>query len=391
MRDVTAAFLTAVRQSHPMQTRVRVLTKFQTGINPAATPVPVIDEEGTGIPVEDGSSVTYDVTADTLASLTLTTDGAGWDPKPGRHPLQPYGTEVFVERGIPGELVPLGYYRLNSVNQTQPPAGPLTIQGQDRMAKIVDAQLTAPVQFTSTQTVGSVFQQLVTDVYPQAVIEFDDDLDGQILGRAQVVDQDRYGFLRDLASSNGKLMYFDHRGVLVIRSLPDLTKPVWDVTSGANGVLVEASRSIDRQGVFNAVVAEGEAPDGDNPAVRIVVYDANPQSPTYWEGPFGKVPYFLSSPNLTRTEQAISAARATLERNLGLPYYADFTKVPNPALEAWDPITVKYTDRSAREVHVIQTLAVPLSAGDGAGSPAGMTGTTRERTTVRIAVEGVSG
>lgn len=385
MRTVTPGFLEKVRSSHPMQTRARVLTSFQTGTNPKGAPVPGIDPKGKGIPVESGS-VQYDVTAAVLATLNnFTTDGAGWDPRPGKHPLQPYGNELFIERGVPGELVPLGYFRMYSVDQAKPPAGPLAIQAQDRMAGLVEAQVTAPVQFKASQSISAVFDELVREVYPNAVIEFDDPaLAGDQLGRQQIVDQDRYGFLRDLASSHGKVMYFDARGVLVVKSLPDFTEPVWDVTAGKNGVLIDSSRSIDRDGVVNAVVAEGEAPDGDKPAVRIMAYDAHPDSPTYWEGKFGKVPYFLSSSNITRTEQAVSAARAMLERNLGLPYYADFTKVANPALEPWDPIRVKHSDRSAREIHVIQSLSVPLTAAEA------MTGTTRERTTVRIAVEGDS-
>src|SRR5690606_24391248 len=103
--------------------------------------------------------------------------------------------------------------------------------------------------------------------------------------------------LRDLAESLGKLVWWDGEGTLRVADAPDATVPVWHVRAGRHGVLVSAQRRVTRQGIYNAVVAQGEATSG-TPA-RAVVVDDGPLSPTRWGGPFGKVPRFYSSPLLT--------------------------------------------------------------------------------------------
>ena len=56
----------------------------------------------------------------------------------------------------------------------------------------------------------------------------------------------------------------------------------------------------------------------------------------------------------------------------------DFTAVPNPALEPWDPIRIRYSDRDGIELHLIESITVPLVA------DAPLTATTREQTVVLV-------
>jgi hypothetical protein len=80
---------------------------------------------------------------------------------------------------------------------------------------------------------------------------------------------------------------------------------------------------------------------------------------------------------VTTTGQATVAARELLRRNLGAPYSADFTAVPNPGLRPWHPI-LAVADDANQDTHVVQALTIPLVA-DGV-----MSGTTRQRTHVVI-------
>lgn len=373
MRPASANFHRIVRGSHRMAARARVCTTFQTGTNPTGTVVDIISGD-----------VHLDANADVRSTLTLETPANGWQGRPGEL-LTPYGHELFVERGVVTaggavEWVSLGYFKLYAVDQDDANDGPLTVEARDRMAAIIDARLTAPVAYPATTTYSVVFAALVGEVYPGATIEFDDSLGSTALGRAVVAEEDRYAFLADLVRSRGKVAYWDYRGVLVVRDAPDPGSPVLDVTAGAGGILISSSRSIDRDQVYNAVVATGEAADTTAPA-RAVRVDGNPASPTYWHGPYGKVPRYYSSPLLTTDAQAGTAAEAILSRSIGLPYNVNFAAVPNPALEPLDPIRVRHTTGTGREVHVIETLSIPLTA---AGA---MTGTTRESTTLRITGE----
>lgn len=370
MFAVSSRFQSAVTGSHGITTLARLLTiPGDTGS----------DVAGRTLAVADGS-VTLDATADVRGRLDLTL-AEPWPTGYGVDQLVPYGSEIAVWRGVEygngdTERVPLGIYRITDVEQSDAPYGTLRIGGLDRMQGIVDARLLAPRQFAAGFTYGAVVSALVTEVYPSAVIEWDAG-SGGTLGRAQVATEDRFAFLRELVTSLGKIMYYDHRGVLVIKAVPDPEASVLDVKSGAGGVLVSARRSLSRAGVFNAVVAQGEGADGVAPAYG-VAYDDNPSSPTYWYGDYGQVPTFMSSPFITTGPQASAAAAAELTKNLGLPYAVDFTMVPNPALEPLDVVRVSYppvldgrSPARARELHVLDVVGI------GLGSDQGMTASTR--------------
>jgi hypothetical protein len=331
VRPVSPAFLAALRGSHRAPAQAYVVAAGQTGTDPTGTEIAII-----------GGDVQADATAAIRATLQLTTSTAF--PERASDDLAPYGNEIFVRRGIAFgggrvEWVSLGYFRIHSVEQDDDPDAPVRIAAQDRMAGIVEARLITPRQFAAATLYGSVVDDLVTEVYPWATIEWDDTTDGDALGRSLIAEEDRWQFLDDLVTSRGKIWYWDHRGVLMIRTAPDVDEPVWEVNAGASGVLIAVSRDLSRDGVYNAVVASGEALDTTEPP-RAVAVDDNPLSPTYWEGAFGKVPRFYSSPFITTTDQAQATANAMLRAKLGLPYRVEFQAIVNPALEPWDPVAV---------------------------------------------------
>lgn len=367
MRPVSDRFLSTLRGSHTATFQARVLTNWQTGVDP----------DGVEIPVLSGD-VQMSATASIRSTLDLTTL-ADW-PTRADSLLAPYGNEIWVARGVAygngvTEWVSLGYHRIHAIEQDDAPRGPIRILAYDRMAGIIDARLLSPRSWQPTATYGQVVDELVREVYPWATIDWDDSTSARTLGRQMVAEEDRYAVLNDLITSVGKIWYWDHRGVLVIRSVPDPAQPVWTISHGEDGVLVSMSRRLSREGVYNAVVATSSAADTLEP-VRAVAYDNNPLSPTYWHGPFGKVPRFYSSPLITTRAQAADAARSMLQRSLGAPYSVDWGQVPNPALEPGDPIRVRYPGRS--EVHVIDRLTIPLVADQA------MTGSTREQTHMAI-------
>lgn len=368
MRAVSPDFLAAVRSSHAVVSDARIVVDYTEGVDPDGVEIDVLDGE-----------VVLDGTADIRSTCDLTTAG----PFPRRFGdvlLAPTGAEVFVRRGVrlaggSVEWVSLGFHRVNKVEQEEELRnGPIRIEAVDRMAGIIDARLLRPVQFTSSATYGAVVDQMVTEVYPSATVDWDGG-DLQTLGRKVVAEQDRYGFLHDLVTSLGKIWYWDHRGRLQIKDPPDPSSPVFTVNSGAGGVLVSLSRKLTREGVYNVVVVTGEASDTLDPVLAIRA-DVNPTSPTYVHGRFGPVPRFFSSPFIVTKPQAQAAATAMLRQQLGLPYSVDFTMVPNVALEPYDPVQVVTADAS--ELHVLERLSIPLVP------EVAMDATTREQTVVLI-------
>jgi hypothetical protein len=339
-----------------MAARARVVKPGQVGVDPIGTVIPII-----------AGDVKLDSTADVRGTLELTTEDRTWRAALN-DTLTPYGNEVFIERGVVygdrvTEWVAQGYFRIYDVEQDSAPGGELAISGRDRMSGIVDAKPLAPQQFSNGSSVAGVFDALVKEVYPGAVIVYDFDATTASFTSSHALDDDRYAFLKDIADSLGKIMYWDYAGQLRVEDAPDPGNPVFDVTHGRGGVVTKVSRGLSRDQVYNALVATGEAV-GENPPVRGVALDLNPDSPTYWDGPFGKVPKLYSSSFLTTDDQCTNAALAMLRRQVGVPYSLDFTAVPNPALEPYDPVRVSFADQQAAEIHVIESLTIGLTPGD---------------------------
>jgi hypothetical protein len=376
MRPVSDRFLAAIPYSHNMVARARLCTPGQEGTNPG--PLAADGEPLYPLAIEDGD-VFFDPAAQ-IRSTTQITVLADW-PASKFDMLNPYGrADLFLERGIvfgdgAREWVSQGYFRLDNVKQRNAPSGPIRIDGSDRMAAIIDARLTTPRQYAASSTLRDVIEDLVLEIYPSATITlsgFDPDV---AIGSDQICEQDRYGFLNDIAKAQGCTMYFDYDGTFVMKpvsSYESTERPVWTVQHGEQGVLIELARELTRRSVFNAIVATGEQLTEAEP-VQGIAYDLDPNSVTMWGGLFGQVPGFYNSSFLRTVEQAEAAARAMLARRIGLPYTVDFNIVPNPALEPLDLVGISYSDQSGPERHVIDTLTIPLVARRS------MTGTTRIR------------
>lgn len=359
MRPVSSSFLNTVRGPHKAIFRARVCEPGKTGVDP----------DGTEIPITSGD-VGFDVNSDINATCDFKTN-LGWEY------IKPYGQEVYLERGVVygngiKEYVGLGYFRVNTVEQDRVRKGApkvqgglLRITGEDRKANLRDARLLAPVVFGADASVGSVIDFLIQDVMPSAVAVYDSNWPTgsaytTLLGSDHVADRDRLKFINDLVTAYGKICYFDYAGRFVIKDAPvSIGTSVFDVNAGLNGVLVSAIRSISRDGVYNAVVATGE-PVAELPAVIGYAYDQTPGSPTYFGGGFGKVPRFFSSPFLLTVEQCNKAAASILMQARGVPYSVSFGMVPNPALELWDVVKVRY-EEGLDENHIIDTMRLALS------------------------------
>lgn len=355
-----AALLTG---SHTVHYEARLLTEFQTGIDPTGTDLDLINGD-----------VQLNGTASVRGTADLQVPGVKYQEGPSAFPrgkdtlLNPLtGNEIFVRYGI--ELsadepfwTPLGYYRITDVDQDGSSDSPIKLMCHDRMATIVESELLEPRVYVANTTVAAVFDDLVLEIYPDAVIVFDDGSGFATLGRQLVIEKNRYAGLYELATSLGKIMYWDREGILRIVSLPDEDEIVWEVKAGPAGVLVGANRSVSRDGTFNAWVVTGEGGDAQNPA-RGVAVDANPTSLTFFENSrFGKIPFFFSTPAVTTGVQAAAAARSGLARTLGAAYSIDFAAIVNPALEPWQAVRVTYKDGN-RDIHVIESLTIPLNMG----------------------------
>lgn len=364
MRPVSDSFLNTVRGPHKAVFRARLVWPWVVGVNPSTA--------GDPIPVVSGD-VTFDVGSDVNATCDLAL-GLNFED------INPYAHEVYLERGVQyangtTEYVGLGYFRVNSVEDSNIrdsafDGSVIRITGEDRMANLRDSRVPSPLQFTASTSVASVLDFLVQDVMPGIVTVYDTvnwpggTAAATTLGSDHFVDRDRLAFIQELVAAYGKICYFDYAGRFIVKDPPATTGgSVFNINSGRNGVLVHATRTVSRDGVYNAVVAAGEAADANVPPVYAIAVDNDPASPTLYGGTFGKVPKFFTSSFITTVGQATSAAQKLLSSSHGLPYSVSLGVVPNPALEAWDVVTVTYADGEV-ELHIIDQITYSMSVDD---------------------------
>lgn len=368
---VTAAdFDALVRGSHTARFRAVLVEGFQTGSDPFGLHMRVV-----------GGDVEYDASAE-IRSTGGVTVAEAW-PNARDLSFAPYGSEVFLARGVEtgagGTLwAPMGYYRISKTAQADAARGTLALDLDDRMATIIDSRFMQPRQWLTGTTVGDIINEVVLEVYPDAVIVWDDDSDESQLGRSLISEESRLEVIKTLADGLGKIYYWDEIGQLVFKDIPSETDVIWTVNAGPNGVMVQADRSLSRDGVYNAVVVTGEGADQITP-VRAAAINAQESSPTFFGGPFGRVPRFYSSSFITTQAQAEGAAVNLLRQSLGAPYDVGLSAVPNPAVRPYDVIRVVYND-GTREIHIVDRVTIPFDV----DSP--ITIATRQSTIIHVGV-----
>lgn len=347
----SALWAASVLTSHTIATRVDVL---YGGITLASN-----------LAVAAGS-VNLDRSAKSLATLQITlaeplrieaTDG-----------LSPYGYELAVWRGIAypdgtSELAPLGVFPIQTSELGEDLLTVIT--ARDRSQAVVDARFEDDYQIAAGTNYATAIQALIVAGVPSTTFSFASTTFTTPL-LTFGAQSDRWEAAQGMARSIGCEIYFDGRGICVLRAEPSATlTPAWSILEGNGGALLDARISLDRAPAYNRVIAFGENADNTTAVPRGVATDANPISPSYYFGPFGKKPRFYSSPFLKDDTQAAAAALAILNSQLGVARALDLSALPNPALEPGDAVRATRARLGLDEVHLIDSITVGLTAGDG--------------------------
>lgn len=354
MRSVTQEWQDSIAASHKLSVLVTVLTT----------------EFEYDLPLLVDGNVTLDSTAATRGrcDITLIDDGSwGIVPTSPSDLLAPYGNEIQIKRGIEYpdgsiELVSLGIFRLQDVDVNDTGVGmEIRISAPDRSDRIIDARFEDPWQVDAGTNYGTAILDTLLDAWPEMEYQFATTtlVSPQLIAEEG---EDRWAFCQSMASSIGMELYFDGDGVCILRPAPSVGSPVYSLVEGENEVLIGAARNWTRQGSFNRVISTGENLGDDTPPARGVATDDNPDSPTYYYGPFGKVPRFYSSSFIATDEQATEASNTILLKELGTTQKVSFGSLVDPALEPGDVARITRLRAGIDEDHVIESLTIPLSA-----------------------------
>ncbi|MFD9205965.1 DUF5047 domain-containing protein [Streptomyces sioyaensis] len=318
------------------------------------------------LPISDGS-VSVDRGSKIRRTLSLTVDDLSLLPWDATDPLAVYGQELVVSRGIwfadAPEMVPLGTFIIDEPN-ADVHTGPITLTGKSRELSIQDDKFLAP---TSTRGYGgcvSAITALIRGTLPNAVVVnlTSDGRDPALPVATWDTNADRWDAVAQIATSMNAEIYVDALDRFVIVDIPTVATAAvaWDVADGEGGTLVSAGRQMSRSNVFNRVVVSGENTASGSAPVSGVAYDNDPNSPTRWGGPFGKITKTYSSALFTTNGACAAAAGYMLADALAPNIQASLATIPNPALEAGDCLRVNAAGR--KDLFIVQSLSVPLTA-----------------------------
>jgi hypothetical protein len=346
---VSVRFLPRLGESHTPATEVKL---FKTDGS-----VVTIEHTGGSVPVDRGQTI--------RRTCTVTTADVSLIPRTPADKLATYGARLRIARGVTygdgsQELVPLGVFRLDSVDG-DPADGPVTLQGKSLEACVADDKFTEP--YKATGTVVGAATALIQRSLPDADV-ISTIVDAPIGARTFDVEADPWAGVQEIVAAAGAECYTNADGVFVIATLPDpeTTPAVWEVAAGERGVYVSGSRAMSSDGVRNGWLARGENTEENVPPVSYLAVDADPNSPTYWGGLYGRRPDFYSSSTLTTVNACAQAAALKLAAGKAPNASGDFSSLPNPALEPGDVIRVIHPD-GTRELHQVQSFSVPLDTG----------------------------
>lgn len=356
MYPVSQRFLDAVRHPPAIYTRVEVWLGEAR-----------VDGYGDdGLPVY-GGQVQVDGTKQvrrTLAGVTVDATDDMWAL------LSPVGTELRAFRGftyLNGErdVVPLGRFVIPNLAETYGGDWDGRIgSAPDRMALVQRARFTTPRSFPVGFPIWLVISTLLEEVLgPVTNLSTSQ----APLPSPVLYERDRGKAVDELAASIGAEVFAAPDGTPTIRDVPQLADlPVWAVDPGDDGVLYMATRERSYERTYSGVEASPAQIDGTLPFAPVTVWDTDPTSPTYYLGPFGRVPYFFTSPLLGNEGQALDAASARLQQVKAVRAQLAVDAECNPALADGDTIAVTLPARQRDrppvvERHLISALTVPLT------------------------------
>jgi Domain of unknown function (DUF5047) len=356
MYALSTKFLAALRQSHTISVAAYLY-------RPSAPTTPISTQIL-------GGSFIGDIDARVRRQATLDIAFSLSDPVTAEIIQElPFGGYCAIERGIRFadgtiERVRLGYFRVENVNWDEL-QGLASLTLADRMAQVADESFTTPFVPSGLKPSDAIVQ-IVQQVFG-ATIYYDVTTTPAVEPTLVdvVYDEDRAAAVSDLAAGISAEAFFNNMGEFVLRPRPydppSLPPSVWTLDTGASGVMISASETLDRSHVRNGVAVRA-TPDPTLPPIYSLVTDNDLASPTRWGGPFGRVPLIVNSNSIMTQAQADATADNLLRLRLGLSRTLELRGVPNPALEPGDAITVVHSDGRS-ELQIVNALEIGLDPG----------------------------
>lgn len=312
------------------------------------------------VPVSAGSEE-IDRASNVPERVTLTVPrverGFDFTPVGTTDPLAANGQMLKITIGVETtmgviEWLQRGWYVITT-SELSKNGDSVSVEAAGLLWKIQEARLVSPLQPSGT------FKSLIRDlVEPALTVDFDPALVDRAVPASVNYDQDRLDALNVTLAAWPATAEVTNEGFLYVTSVADPAVVSLELSSGQGGTVISRTGASTRDGVYNAVVAQGQTDDGQ--VVRGVAYDLN--GPKRSGGPFNElpVPFYFDSPLIRTAAQAQAAANSrlmTMKRSTSQTY--DVEMVPHPALQAGDRVLLD------GKHGIVERLNLPLTAGGG--------------------------
>ena len=328
-----------------------------------------------------GGTVTIDATAENMRSCSFSC----LDPKgiltpvdPDWGQLQPTGVEVKIFAGYQFDdidngvvttqtvLYSQGIFRLSEVDAVSSVAAPgpvLNCTGVDRSIRISANLFANAYAIAAGTTVPQAILDILgqqatwcttTSIYPST---------STIAAQAYQPGDDPWQAIQEIAASAGLLAFFDREGILsvIVDPSKNPTKPTALFVDGAASTVTSVTRVTNNSPGYNGVIVVGQSLSGSSAVISGSAYDSDPNSATYYLGPYGQVPAPpVQVSTVTNNTDAASMAKLLLPQVLGLTRQVVVDTIPCFWMDAYDLIYVANAATQTKEVAILEQATIPL-------------------------------
>lgn len=277
--------------------------------------------------------------------------------------------QLRIYRGLTStgadDRMQLGVFRVDDLDYSG--LGEMRIKCSGMESYVLNARFLQPrVPQFAVSAIGQI-KQLIQEALPSARVKIMATRDASLRTRVPW-SRERWDAIDALSRFAEVETYSDYTGDFIVANEPDLINgvPVYRISEGAAGVMLDRSETNTRDQVYNAVSVSGTSSDPSVPPFWGWAYDDDPNSPTYyWADPlgsaggYGQVPRFYTSGFFTNSEQCTRTAQRFLGDALAENVKLQFDSVPLEFLEVGDMAAVDMLDGSVSNV-LIQTFDYDL-------------------------------
>jgi len=308
--------------------------------------------DNTATLVEDGivdMSCTATLGTQGGRSATLTVD-RGLIDETGL--FDPFQDDVVIRTGVRGVGdIPLFVGKVDGLDDDE--SGKVDINLISRADELKRARFETPYPSTRGLLVTEQMRNIIQSINPDWTVTSTVINDPPV--PVAVWEEDPGQALDDLAVGVNALWSPDRAGGFSILTNPyTLTSepdPVAVLRDGQDGVLVQVRHLRSREAVNNSVTVVVERTDGLAP-IRVTVRDTDPNSATYWGGPFGKQNEVIKTQTTLNRADATTLAKRRLSQSLALARSWSITMPPGvgQVLDPGDLVAVWYRDEVTAQV-----------------------------------------